>query len=133
MKYIDQIKRSVQALHLAAITGSVFPVRTVVDQIKGESKGIADMVLGGIMIAILGFAMLFIGLYVTFIIQTSLPVIGSDGSASKNASSASYNSTVSSLNTYAATVFPVLGLSLLIVGFAVIFVALRSGMGGQAR
>ncbi len=106
--------------------------------ITGESKGMADMVLGGIMIAILGFAMLFIGLYVTFVIQTSLPAISGCGgpngaagcTAQQNTTALSYNSTTTALNSYVTTVFPVLGLSLLIVGFAIIFVALRSGMGG---
>ena len=123
MKFLDTMKKGLGACFLAAQTGSTEPLKAVVEQIRGDSRGIADMVLGGIMIAILGFAMLFIGLYVTYVIQTSLPGIGS----------ATYNSTVTSLNSYVTTVYPVLGLSLLIVGFSIIFVALRSGMGGQAR
>ncbi len=126
MKIFDTMKRGLTAAYMSAVMKSSAPLMDVVEEIKGSSKGMADMVLGGIMIAILGFAMLFIGLYVTFVIQTSLPSI----SGTNAAVSASYNSTQTALNSYVTTVFPVLGLSLLIVGFAIIFVALRSGMGG---
>jgi len=94
-----------------------------VDQLKKDNVGISNMIIAGIMIVIVGFVMLFIGLYIVFTVQTSLPAINST----------TYNNTVTSLNNYVATTFPIMGLSLMVVGFAIIIITLLGGLGGGAR
>ena len=110
------------AMMAAVMTGNMKPLMNGIQTIKSDCKGIADLVLGGIMIVIIGFAMIIIGIYIYFTIQTSLPVMAST----------SYNTTVTSINSYATTVFPLMGLVLMILGFAIIFIALRMGLGGAA-
>ena len=116
----------IQAMALVAYATvtAMFSTRSLkpLERMVKDSSGIADLVLGGIMIVIIGFAMIIIGIYIYFTIQTSLPTIASS----------SYNTTVTSINSYATTVFPLMGLVLMILGFAIIFIALRMGLGGAA-
>ena len=96
---------------------------TYVDQLKKDGCGMSNIVIAGIMICIVGFVMLFIGLYIVFTVQTSLPSI----------TSTTYNNTVTSLNSYVATTFPILGLALMVIGFAIILASLMGGLGGGRR
>ena len=131
------IKNGLMAIWLSVMMKSMQPMESYTNQIKSDSSGIADMVLGGIMIVVIGFAMIIIGVYIYFTIQTSLPNPwagwGAAGTwtAQQNASATAYNSTVASSNSYATTVFPLMGLVLMILGFSIIFIALRSGLSGS--
>jgi hypothetical protein len=84
-----------------------------------DNRAFANMILAGIMIEIVGFAMLTIGLYITFAIQTSMPGLNNT----------LYNTTQASINNYMGIAFSVMGMALMILGFVVILFSLKSLQG----
>lgn len=95
--------------------------KAVKDFAGHQNAGIANAIMGGIMIMIIGFATLVIGNYIVYAIVDSMPALS-------GAHSASYNATLTTIVNYATTVIPLFGLVLMVLGFAIILYTLRSSM-----
>jgi hypothetical protein len=93
-------------------------VYKLVGELHKDTRAVSGAILAGIMVMIIGFATLVIGNYIVYAIITSLPALNSTG----------YNSTLTTITTYATTVIPLFGLALMVLGFAIILFTLRSSM-----
>ena len=82
----------------------------------------AGAILGGIMIMIIGFAILTIGQYVLTALSQSISVVNSNGINS------SYGTTPNDVMNYVSTVAPLMGLAVMALGFVGVLFSLRSGM-----
>jgi hypothetical protein len=85
-----------------------------------SSGGGAGAILGGIMIMIIGFSVLTIGNFIISAILSNLTQI--------NSGSLSYQQLTNSVVQYTNTIYPLVGLALMVLGFAVILFHLRSSM-----
>ena len=87
-------------------------------------------ILGGIMVMIVGFATLTIGNYLITAIAGSFESIGSSSVSSLEITSIVQKS---ELINYLTAVFPLVGLALMVLGFATILFSLRGSMSGDYR
>lgn len=87
---------------------------------KEDKRAFTALIIAGIMAAIIGAAMIYVGLYVTVTISSSIPGVNDSG----------YNTSLGSVKSNINTAFSVLGLCLLILGFAIIIQVLKGGFGG---
>lgn len=97
--------------------------KSAVSNIVKDTKAVFAEILIGVSLMITGLATLFVGNYIIYSIITSLPGLNS----------ASYNTTLASLQSYTNTIVPIFALCFLVAGFSLILYTLRATGQQQSR